>query len=297
MNIHLENVNLQSTSGPNHFASKLVKYLDATFDYNKNPDVRLCFIETHQTKFNNVPLVQRLDGIYFNKEQDFLSYNENIKRTYDNASGVIFQSEFNKKLITRYFGDPKKYTVVHNGADIDHINSIKPFETDRLDFFNKVWCCASSWRPHKRLNENIRYFLEQAPKNDCLLVAGPLSEKFVEEPRIFYVGVLKINQLISLYKRADYFVHLAWLDHCPNVVVDARAAGCHIICSSTGGTPEIAGPNATLIHEEEWDFEPVQLYKPPKMDFSRKTANINDIGHDMHNVSIKYKKFIEGFIK
>ena len=27
MNIHLENVNLQSTSGPNHFANKLIKYL------------------------------------------------------------------------------------------------------------------------------------------------------------------------------------------------------------------------------------------------------------------------------
>ena len=139
MNIHLENVNLNSTSGPNHFASKIIKYLKkdgVSFDSCLRADARLCFIESHRAVFDSVPMIQRLDGIYFNKEQDFLSYNENIKRTYDNASGVIFQSEFNKKLITRYFGDPKKYTVVHNGADIDHINSIKPFETDRLDFFN-----------------------------------------------------------------------------------------------------------------------------------------------------------------
>ena len=27
MNIHLENVNINSTSGPNHFAGKLIKYL------------------------------------------------------------------------------------------------------------------------------------------------------------------------------------------------------------------------------------------------------------------------------
>ena len=98
MNIHLENVNLQSTSGPNYFASKLVKYLDATFDHDANPDVRLCFIETHQTNFNNIPLVQRLDGIYFNLEQPYRLQNANIEKTYKETDGVIFQSNFNKNL-------------------------------------------------------------------------------------------------------------------------------------------------------------------------------------------------------
>ena len=60
---------------------------------------------------------------------------------------------------------------------------------------------------------------------------------------------------ISLLSAA--FIHLAWLDHCPNVVVDARAAACQIICSSAGGTKEIAGPSAIVIEEDEWDFEPV----------------------------------------
>ena len=88
MNIHLENINLQSTSGPNHFASKLTKYLDATFDTGQRPDIRLCFIETHRAQ-NNIPLVQRLDGIYFNKAQNYKFQNTNIKKTYDKAAGVI----------------------------------------------------------------------------------------------------------------------------------------------------------------------------------------------------------------
>jgi len=81
------------------------------------------------------------------------------------------------------------------------------------------------------------------------------------------------HMLVALYRAADYFIHLAWLDHCPNVVVDARAAGAQIICSSAGGTKEIAGPDAVIIEEDEWDFEPCKLYEPPPMDFSRKQKN------------------------
>ena len=89
MNIHLENVNLQSTSGPNHFANKLIKYLkkkEITFNEHQLPDVRLCFIESHRPVFDEVPLIQRLDGIYFNSVQDYELQNVKISdapRSFD----------------------------------------------------------------------------------------------------------------------------------------------------------------------------------------------------------------------
>ena len=275
MNIHLENVNLQSTSGPNHFASKLVKYLDATFDHDKNPDVRLCFIETHQTKFNNVPLVQRLDGIYFNLEQPYRLQNHNIQ----------------------HFGKHENSVVIQNGADINYINSIPPLKNPQLDKYESVWCCASSWRPHKRLNKNIKYFLEHSSEKECLVVAGENNGEIPNIDRVYFVGQISISQLISLYKRSKYFIHLAWLDHCPNVVVDARASECQIICSSTGGTKEIAGPDAIVVEENEWDFEPVKLYEPPAMDFNRKVKNDWEIDYNMNVVANKYKNFLKGCVK
>ena len=99
MNIHLENINLNSTSGPNQFAGKLIKYLKKTnvlFNLDQDPDARLCFIESHLSHTDNIPLFQRLDGIYFNSAQDYKLQNLNIKNTYDRTSGVIFQSHFNK---------------------------------------------------------------------------------------------------------------------------------------------------------------------------------------------------------
>ena len=307
MKILLENVNLASTSGPNHFALKLVKELikkDVIINPEEAPDAKLCFIESRQDKKEDVPLIQRLDGIYFNKSQNYKVQNYNIQKTYDISDGVIFQSNFNKALTEKYFGKHNNNTVIHNGADTQMIDGVKPLAHSKIDKFENVWSCASSWRPHKRIDDNIRYFLEHSGKNDCLIVAGQKSlsrwSEFVEDSlykkeNIFYVGNVSVDKLISIYKRSKYFLHLAWLDHCPNVVVDARASGCQIICTSAGGTKEIAGDDAIIVEEQEWDFSPVELYNPPKLDFSNKifknpynkTYNI-----DISNVANKYLDFI-----
>ena len=300
MNLHLENVNIQSTSGPNHFASKLIKYASkggVNFDHDAKPDAYLSFIESGQGESSKVPLFQRLDGIYFNLAQPYKIQNSNIQRTYNMANGVIFQSNFNKELTTRYFGEHKNGTVIHNGADTEYIDTAPILQNQSLDKFENVWSCASSWRPHKRLSENIRYFLEHSSEKDCLVIAGEKEEKIFKNERIFYVGKISVLQLISLYKRSKYFMHLAWLDHCPNVVVDARASGCTIICSSAGGTKEIAGPDAVVVAEDEWDFEPVFLYEPPALDFSKKIKNNCHMDYNMSTVAQKYCEFIKNNIE
>ncbi len=296
MNIFLDNVDLKSRSGPNHFAKKLKKYMERqgdTFTHAEVFDAQISFIQI-SNQMAMAPVFQRLDGIYFNSEQDFERMNGPIRESYAKSSGVIFQSEFNKELTFKYFGEHVNYKVIHNGADLEYIETVGPLETSAIDDYEKVWCCASSWRPHKRLNENIRYFLEHSSEKDCLVVAGDVREK-TPHSRIYYTGDLDIMTLTSLYKRSDYFLHLAYLDHCPNVVVDAAACGCHIVCSSSGGTKEVA-QNATVIEEEEWDFKPTLLYKPPEMDFTKKKSNDIMTNIDMSFVASQYAKFIGGKI-
>jgi glycosyltransferase involved in cell wall biosynthesis len=292
MNIHLDNVNLGSSTGPNSFAAKLVKYSDCTFDPDQAPDAYLSFIETRRADFD-APMFQRIDGIYFNTKGNYNEQNANIERTYRLADGVIFQSEFNKKLTTKYFGEHPNTTVIHNGADIDLINNTKALEHSIIDSYENVWSCASTWRPHKRLKENIMYFLEHSNQHDCLVVAGATDYSNTHS-RVFFTGNLSQEALIALYKRSKYFLHLAWLDHCPNVVVDARASGCKIVCSSAGGTREIAGLDAIIVQEEEWDMNPVELYNPPKINFNKVIDNVYNIDYNMNTVALKYKNFMRG---
>ncbi len=296
MNIHLENVKLSSRSGPNSFANKVVKYgalNGISFESTEKPDCHLCFIETPKLSFD-FPLFQRLDGIYFNTRSNYNLQNANIRRIYEMADGVIFQSHFNRELITTFFGQHKNWKIIHNGADLEEISATLPIRSGLLDSYKNIWVCASHWRPHKRLRDNIRYFLEHSGAKDCLVVAGANPGYTGTHERVYFVGELAHNELVSLYKRANYFIHLAWLDHCPNVVIDARASGCQIICSTSGGTKEIAGPDAILIEEEEWDFQPLDLYNPPKLDFSRKVQNVFASPIGMNHCIGEYKKFMKG---
>jgi len=292
LNIIFENINFNSPSGPNSFARKLRHQLINRNNSVKDlisadfkPDVQLSFISSN---VKLAPIVQRLDGIYFNTDQDYDALNSPIERTYDNASAIVFQSDFNKSLIEHWFGVHENAFVIRNGSDIDFISKIEPMQEDTIDKFENVWSCSSSWRPHKRLGENIRYFLEFSKDDDCLIVAGENPDVAISHPRVFYAGHLSYDSLISLYKRSKYFLHLAWLDHCPNVVIDARAAGAHVICSSSGGTSEIAGKNSTIVEEDKWDFSPIRLYSPPSLDFSKKYTGVYESHIDMSTVCDQY---------
>lgn len=291
MQIYFDNSNLNSNSGPNSFARKLFTQLakmghDCTVQPIKGTDVQLSFINIC---YHIAPTVLRLDGIWFNTAQDWKAANQPIKESYKKSNAVILQSEFNKELTEKYFGTHNNRYVINNGSDLSLMNKIKPLEHDIFKDFDNVWCCASSWRPHKRLKENINYFLTHSDKNDCLIIAGNNPDYQIKNSRIFYVGNLDQITLFSLYKRSKYFIHLAFLDHCPNVVVDARAAGCKIICSSSGGTKEVAGIDATVVKDIDWNFEPLKLYEPPELDLNSFISNDYYTNIDIENVASRYE--------
>jgi glycosyltransferase involved in cell wall biosynthesis len=298
MNLFLENVNLSSTSGPNHFAAKLVRYLKikgVTFDNDQPYDKKLTFIQSYNER-PDLDMFLRLDGIYFNSGFDCERMNYNIKQSYHKSKGVIFQTEFNKNLIFKWFGEHDNYRIINNGADIININSIhpNPVFVEKYRKFENIWSCASHWHSFKRLQSNIEYFLNFSGDNDCLVVCGSNPDFMLKHPRILYVGDLSINDLFGLYKMSKYFIHLAYLDHCPNVVVDARACGCKIICSSAGGTREIAGADAIVLNEPEWNFEFIEEKTPPKLNLEATTSVGEDSPLSMAKVAKQYLRFISG---
>ena len=303
MKVFTHNFNPSSNSGPNKFTrtlfNQLIKDNKVILSSQEEADVEFCLIQQQLHKVK--PMVLRLDGIWFNSEQDYNRQNSPIVFSYQNADAVVFQSNFNKELTESWFGEHKNSYVIHNAADLNLIKSANAnFWDNKFGKDTEVWSCASSWRPHKRLNENIRYFLEFAPKDAIFAIAGSLgmddAKTIPNSERIVLLGDLDYMSLLSLYKRSSTFVHLAYLDHCPNVVVDAQASGCKIICSSTGGTQEIVH-DGIIVQEESWDFKPTKLYEPPSMKWNlveknNKTTKINSI----ETCSKSYFKIMKGLI-
>ena len=267
MRILFENVNFSSRSGPNGFGLKLARQLTEVGNeiVSQDPDVCLAFIQS-LNRFN--PTVLRLDGIYFNSAQKWEEMNAPIRQSYEKSQSIVVQSNFNRDLIFNFFGKRENVHVISNGTDFDLISKIEKSKQISRIPREKVWMCASSWRPHKRLQENIRLFQEKAEEDHILLIAGENVDDFIKEikdDRIKILGNLTWEQMISCLKCTGNFIHLAWLDHCPNVVVDAKACGCTLHISNSGGTPELIGPTDFLYEDCMFDFSPVELYNPPRM--------------------------------
>jgi len=107
LKVFFDNINFQSSSGPNSFGTKLARELEKNgnrVNKDSDPDIQLSFIQATR---KIAPLIQRLDGIYFNSEQDWKIQNKPIQQTYEIADAVIFQSNFNKGLTEKYFGKKK----------------------------------------------------------------------------------------------------------------------------------------------------------------------------------------------
>lgn len=295
MRIFFDNVNFQSRSGPNAFANKLANSFISRGHTVQSGDLgvdhQLAFI-THTVI--RAPITQRLDGIYFNTAADWKEQNAPIKKTYDLAKSVVFQTDFNKKLTQTFFGQRDNCHVVRNGTNLKDIACIPEAVIPETNKYSRVWLAASEWRPHKRLRDNVEYFLSKAGSDECLLIAGKNPNITVNNSRVMYLGDLQWSTLISVMKLADVFIHLSFLDHCPNCVVDARAAGCSIICSSSGGTAEIAGSNATVVKDLDWNFSPLDLYNPPKLDYDASYKNtFADSELEISRVADEYLKILQ----
>ena len=99
MKILFDNADFNSSSGPNSFARKLAgEFIKRNHAVNEtvDSDIQLSFIMASQDI--GIPVIQRLDGIYFNSAQDWKSLNAQIKKSYDIAAGVIFQLLINSKM-------------------------------------------------------------------------------------------------------------------------------------------------------------------------------------------------------
>jgi glycosyltransferase involved in cell wall biosynthesis len=202
--------------------------------------------------------VMRVDGLILNSDQKYEKENKKLKKQIDNSDAVVYQGEFCKQAYTKFLGVDKPYICALNGASPKEFFSRQP-----QDFF----LTHCKWRPHKRLKElcdSFVYAKEQGLKSK-LVVAGE-KKKVIDHPDITYIGWVSDRYLKSLLSKSIATIHLAWLDWCPNAMIESVVAGTPVIYSKSGGSGEIGKGAGIGISDEQWDFKPTKLYDPPKLD-------------------------------
>ena len=299
MKVYFDNVDFGSRSGPNTFAHRLAESLvnNHAVDIvksNDDCDVFLCFIEATQIPKTTARFVQRLDGIWFKPEQ-FHTHNLGIRWAYDNSHHVIWQSNFDMEMITRRWGN-KSGTVIHNGMASPHVDISPPLAKLR-GHHDKVFVSSANWHRQKRLKENIELFQLLAHENDVMFILGKNPDYHSDDSRIIFLGDQDHDTCMQIYSMADWMIHLAWLDHCPNVVIEAISCGCPVICTDSGGTKEIVGENGIIISEDvEYKFELLDYDNPYKLSFPDIQLIKPDIKNTHLDIDIVAKKYYDAFV-
>jgi len=305
MRVCLDNVNFKSTSGPNSFgvrlASQLVKMGHDVVPQNQYHDVMLSFI--HQTSYAwpGAAKILRLDGIWF-KSENFEQNNRIIKDSYFSFDHVIFQSEFDKHMVETHFGKRSDCSVIHNGINLKTYDKVPELNHQN----EKIFVCSAFWHPQKRLKENVCLFqhIRQQLINDkkearlYILGGGATFEGLnsYDLENVFYLGQQDHESCLRFYASADYFLHLAWLDHCPNVVVEALSQRCPVICTDSGGTSEIVKENGIIIPETtKYEYELTDYDSPYPIDFS--SFILPDTRPSVDPIHLDIEKVAEAYLK
>lgn len=310
MKVHFDNVSRPGT-GPGTFAHRLARRLfeaghEVQF-HGSDADVSLVFIEP-----SGAPLaprvVQRLDGIWF-KPTEYLPKNAGIRRCYEKvAHAVVFQSQFDKEMIEHWWGSNDRQrpcAVIGNGIEIEPVTEITiPALAELRTAHKRVYVCSSNWHAQKRLRANFELFkhLKRSEPSSCLIVMGTNPE-MIADPYVFYTGPVEPDVYMQVYSAADWMLHLAWADHCPNVVVEALSQGTPVVCSEVGGTKELIGHGAygLVLKEEPYRFQLFDYDNPPSIDVTQVSslpsrhvldfAGIPSI--DIKDVAVQYVQLFE----
>jgi glycosyltransferase involved in cell wall biosynthesis len=271
--IHFDNVNPRSNSGPNTFGVRLADGLvkaghHVTLTDPWSADVSLVFIEPSGRDLAK-KIVHRLDGIWF-KPEDFHTKNVGIKGLYDRADAIIWQSDFDRTMTVKHWGD-RQGRVIRNGIDVNRVTVRNPELWGLRQRYDHIFVSSANWHPQKRLNSNIEFFQRlrnTTHRNSCLIVMGNESHLSPRADHVFSTGSLSHELCLEAFSVADWMIHLAWLDHCPNVVVEALSQNCPVVCSSSGGTKELVGGYGVIVEDASYDFEPMNYDYPPTIDTS-----------------------------
>jgi glycosyltransferase involved in cell wall biosynthesis len=255
MRIAFHNVDFSSRSGPNAFCTRLARQLAIMghdlVDPGDTCDVDLVNIASPSTQKRGRRRILRLDGIWTRPGDG--PRNAPIQEEHAAVDAIVWQSAYDRRISEATFGSHRGF-IIQNGASCERTCDTSTVAGIRR-LADVVFCASASWHPQKRLRaciDAMRAYAMNVKRSACIIVLGR-TQRTICGPDVFYCNDLDELGCRTVYEASDAMLHMAWRDHCPNACVEALAVGTPVVCTSSGGTPELVDATCGVIIDDTLD--------------------------------------------
>lgn len=196
-------------------------------------------------KKNNLPIIQRLDGVYYPSKHGlkYIYLNREIKKDYLKYSDfIIFQSRYSRTECFTMLGeiDKNKYRIIYNGTDKTvFYPANKKFDKSRI-----IFTATGSFR-NKDMIEPVVLALDLLAKryNIEFRVIGPILSRevknYTNRPYIRCLGRMNKKEISCQLQETDILIHCQLNPACPNSIIEATSCGVPVVGFDTGAMKEI----------------------------------------------------------
>lgn len=205
-----------------------------------------------------VVTVHDLSFFIFKNEFRFLHgyYRYAIKKAFEKADAIVADSKNTKRDIEKYFKvKSKKIKVIYLGVNdiFFQTNKSKKIIKDKYFFSitthpkrKNIFCILTVLSSSRQLS-SYKY-----------VIAGLIEKKQLEElkseikrlnldDRVILFGYATLEELVSLYQNADFFIYPSFYEGFGFPVLEAMASRCPVITSNNSSLTEITSSKEWLI--------------------------------------------------
>jgi len=226
------------------------------------------------------------DSEYLKWETPYQKLRQSLLRkatiaSMESSQGIIFLSNYSKRLFSKYIDLSGKKTVViyHGRLQNDHQDAVIPAKYGIAGRF--LLSVSHIWR-YKKILEMVKCYIAALEKErdlPPLVIAGtdysPSYTKEIERvieragagELIRLIGTVAESDLPAFYRNCQAFLFPSVIEACPNILIEAMSCGCAVACSNRGVVPEITAGAAVY-------FDPDDI-----ADFSAKIISIATDSH------------------
>ena len=220
-------------------------------------------------KKNNIPIIHNQNGVFYKGwyGDGWEEKNKDMSYQFHEADYVFFQSNFSKNCSEKFLGIRRGPSeILYNAVDTNFFypkknkvlsSELKILVTGKYQehlFYSLVFIINILNELNKnKISATVNFAGYYDPRVIKKLTL--MATKYNIQDKIKFLGTYSQDKADTIYDSADVYFYFVHQSNCPNSVIEAMSCGLPVMCTNTGGLPEIVSNDSgiCLDTQQSWD--------------------------------------------